>query len=101
MIKMNTNETLGATEVPIVLTVDQWSFIVCGLKDLAMATSRRMESCATDSAEYWDEYKIFRENVKLAATIEQTYLAAVDLEDTSYWDDIRDTVRDLCAQRGM
>jgi hypothetical protein len=67
-------QNLGDTPCAVTLTVDQWSFIQAGLKDLADRFQQELDADPTDPKEL---AVIIPQNRNLADEIERQYIAAI------------------------
>lgn len=68
---------VGKKVVPLHLTVDEVSFIVCGLRDCAKGAERRSRKWFTAKEDRQTELDIRDENLHLADYLEATYLAVL------------------------
>jgi hypothetical protein len=67
-------QDVGTTPCAVTLTVDQWSFIRAGLKDLATRYQWEIDADPTDPHELAD---LIPQNQELADEIERQYIAAI------------------------
>jgi hypothetical protein len=63
---------IGSREINLDLTVDEITFIVTGLRDLAAGARKRIQM-GTDEVELEEDLE--RENLRLADSLEATYVA--------------------------
>lgn len=78
--------------IPIVMTHEQWNFIALGLRDLR---DYWIEKAVPGDINGQCNAELSKENAELAAYIDKCCAEARDATDTSYWDDMRDTLHNI------